>query len=35
MTTIILADIAASITEFKANPMKVASSAYGERLLLY
>ena len=30
MTTRILADVAASITEFKANPMKVASSAYGE-----
>ncbi|CAH6808042.1 StbD replicon stabilization protein (antitoxin to StbE) [Vibrio chagasii] len=30
MTTRILADVAASITELKANPMKVASSAYGE-----
>ncbi|MBO1520728.1 type II toxin-antitoxin system Phd/YefM family antitoxin [Oceanisphaera pacifica] len=30
MTTRILADVAASITEFKANPMKVATSAYGE-----
>ncbi|NQZ51781.1 MAG: type II toxin-antitoxin system Phd/YefM family antitoxin [Moritella sp.] len=30
MTTRILADVAASITEFKANPMKVALSAYGE-----
>lgn len=30
MTTRILADVAASITEFKANPMKVASSACGE-----
>lgn len=30
MTTRILADVAASITEFKANPMKVASSANGE-----
>lgn len=30
MTTRILADVAASITEFKANPMKVASSAYGD-----
>ncbi|PKH02442.1 antitoxin [Psychromonas sp. MB-3u-54] len=29
MTTRILADVAASITEFKANPMKVAASAYG------
>ncbi|ANU38297.1 type II toxin-antitoxin system Phd/YefM family antitoxin [Vibrio scophthalmi] len=29
MTARILADVAASITEFKANPMKVASSAYG------
>ncbi|TQQ18853.1 antitoxin, partial [Vibrio cholerae] len=27
MTTRILADVAASITEFKANPMKVATSA--------
>lgn len=30
MTTRILADVAASITELKANPMKVAASAYGE-----
>ena len=30
MTTRILADVAASITEFKANPMKVAKSAYGD-----
>lgn len=30
MTARILADVAASITEFKANPMKVASSAYGD-----
>ncbi|MGF1685134.1 type II toxin-antitoxin system Phd/YefM family antitoxin [Photobacterium japonica] len=30
MTSRILADVAASITEFKANPMKVAASAYGE-----
>lgn len=30
MTTRILADIAASITELKTNPMKVASSAHGE-----
>ncbi len=30
MTTRILADVAASITELKANPMKVATSAYGE-----
>ncbi|MCG6202806.1 type II toxin-antitoxin system Phd/YefM family antitoxin [Psychromonas antarctica] len=29
MATRILADVAASITEFKANPMKVAASAYG------
>ena len=29
-TTRILADVAASITELKANPMKVASSAYGD-----
>ncbi|HFG1988961.1 TPA: antitoxin, partial [Vibrio cholerae] len=28
MTTRILADVAASITEFKANPMKVATSAF-------
>ncbi|HAS6997930.1 TPA: antitoxin, partial [Vibrio parahaemolyticus] len=27
MTTRILADVAASITELKANPMKVATSA--------
>ena len=30
MATRILADVAASITELKANPMKVASSAYGD-----
>ncbi|WP_084659793.1 type II toxin-antitoxin system mRNA interferase toxin, RelE/StbE family [Vibrio sonorensis] len=30
MTTRILADVAASITELKANPMKVATSAHGE-----
>ena len=30
MTTRILADIAGSITELKANPMKVVASAYGE-----
>jgi antitoxin StbD len=30
MTARILADVAASITELKANPMKVATSAYGE-----
>lgn len=30
MTTRVLAEVAASITEFKANPMKVANSAYGE-----
>lgn len=30
MTARILADVAASITEFKANPMKVATSAYGD-----
>ncbi|EHR41448.1 type II toxin-antitoxin system Phd/YefM family antitoxin [Alishewanella jeotgali] len=29
MTSRILADVAASITELKANPMKVATSAYG------
>ncbi|KKO49241.1 antitoxin [Arsukibacterium sp. MJ3] len=29
MTSRILADVAASITEFKANPMKVANSGYG------
>ncbi|AMG02379.1 MULTISPECIES: type II toxin-antitoxin system Phd/YefM family antitoxin [Vibrio] len=29
MTARILADVAASITEFKANPMKVATSAFG------
>ncbi|MCD9526140.1 type II toxin-antitoxin system Phd/YefM family antitoxin [Photobacterium carnosum] len=34
MTTRILADVAASITEFKANPMKVASSAYGEAVAI-
>ena len=30
MTTRILAEAAASITELKANPMKVVSSAHGE-----
>ena len=30
MTVRVLADVAASISELKANPMKVASSAYGE-----
>lgn len=30
MTARILADVAASITELKANPMKVATSAHGE-----
>jgi len=30
MTIRILADVAASISDLKANPMKVASSAYGE-----
>jgi len=30
MTTRILADVAASITELKSNPMKVVSSAAGE-----
>lgn len=30
MTSRVLADVAASITEFKANPMKVATSAHGE-----
>ncbi|MGJ8645495.1 MAG: type II toxin-antitoxin system Phd/YefM family antitoxin [Marinomonas colpomeniae] len=30
MTSRILSDVAASITEFKTNPMKVANSAYGE-----
>jgi len=30
MTTRILAEIAASITELKANPMKVATSASGD-----
>ena len=30
MTSRILADVAASITELKANPMKVATSADGE-----
>jgi antitoxin StbD len=29
MTSRILADVVASITELKANPMKVATSAYG------
>ena len=30
MTTRVLAEVAASITELKANPMKVAGSAYGD-----
>lgn len=30
MTARILADVAASITELKANPMKVVGSGYGE-----
>ena len=30
MAARVLADVAASITELKANPMKVAASAYGE-----
>jgi len=30
----ILADVAASITEVKANPMKVATNAYGEPVAL-
>ena len=30
MTTRILADVSASIGEFKANPMKVITSAYGD-----
>ncbi|WP_025821686.1 type II toxin-antitoxin system Phd/YefM family antitoxin [Shewanella marina] len=30
MTTKILADVTASITELKTNPMKVATSAFGE-----
>jgi antitoxin StbD len=30
MTARILADVAASITELKSNPMKVATSAFGE-----
>lgn len=30
MTSRILSDVAASITEFKANPMKVAASAQGK-----
>tara|TARA_B100000315_G_scaffold31878_1_gene26925 strand:+ start:236 stop:484 length:249 start_codon:yes stop_codon:yes gene_type:complete len=30
MAARVLADVAASITELKANPMKVASSAYGD-----
>lgn len=30
MTSSILADVAASITELKANPMKVATSAQGK-----
>ncbi|QJY41301.1 type II toxin-antitoxin system Phd/YefM family antitoxin [Vibrio cholerae] len=34
MTTRILADVAASITEFKANPMKVATSAFGAPVAL-
>ncbi|MCU8508406.1 type II toxin-antitoxin system Phd/YefM family antitoxin [Vibrio vulnificus] len=30
MTAKVFADVTASITELKANPMKVANSAYGE-----
>ncbi|NMH60333.1 type II toxin-antitoxin system Phd/YefM family antitoxin [Alteromonas ponticola] len=30
MTARVLAEVAASITELKANPMKVASSGYGD-----
>ena len=30
MATRVLAEVAASITELKANPMKVAGSAYGD-----
>lgn len=30
MTSRIFSDVAASITEFKANPMKVAASAHGK-----
>ena len=30
MAARVLADVAASITELKANPMKVANSAYGD-----
>ena len=30
MAARVLAEVAASITELKANPMKVASSAYGD-----
>ena len=30
MAVRVLADVAASISELKANPMKVASSAYGD-----
>ncbi len=32
MTSRILAEVAASITELKANPMKVVSSAHGEAI---
>lgn len=32
MTARILADVAASITELKANPMKVVASAHGEAI---
>ena len=34
MTTRILTDVAASITELKANPMKVATQAYGEAVAI-
>ncbi|MEH6533487.1 MAG: type II toxin-antitoxin system Phd/YefM family antitoxin [Photobacterium frigidiphilum] len=34
MTARILADVAASITELKTNPMKVVSSAYGETVAI-
>ena len=34
MSVRVLADVAASISELKANPMKVASSAYGEAVAI-
>lgn len=34
MTARILADVAASITELKANPMKVVASAHGEAIAI-